>query len=81
MASIGSRDARAAIVAVAAGEIHHDDAGDVVDVVARNQIIALAAGGDRKRCFSQRSWELMQHARASKEKKRQEQKRAALELE
>ena len=81
MASTGSRDARAAIVAVAAGEIHHDDAGDVVDVVARAQIIALAAGDDRKRCFSQRSWELTQHARASKEKKRHEQKRADLELE
>jgi len=81
MASADCRDARAAIVAIAAGEIHHDDACDLVSVVARNKVIALAAGGDRKRCFSQRSWELMQRARASKEKKRQEQKRAALELE
>ena len=81
MASTDGRDARAAIVAIAAGEIHHDDACDVVSVVARNKVIALAAGGVRKRCFSQRSWELMQRALASKEKKRQEQKRAALELE
>lgn len=64
MASTDGRDARVAIVAIAAGEIHHDDACDVVSVVARNKVIALAAGSDRKRCFSQRSWELMQRARA-----------------
>ena len=81
MASTDGRDARAAIVAIAAGEIHYDDACDVVSVVARNKVIALAAGGDRKRCFSQRSWELTQRARASKEKTRLEQKRAALGLE
>jgi hypothetical protein len=63
MASTDGRDARVAIVAIAAGEIHHDDACDVVSVVARNKVIALAAGSDRKRCFSQRSWELMQRAR------------------
>jgi hypothetical protein len=64
MASTDGRDARVAIVAIAAGEIHHDDACDVVSVVARNKVIALAAGSDRKPCFSQRSCELMQRARA-----------------